>query len=179
MNNIKNANKLALIIFALFILLAAALAALAYFLPNAMRISLTYEAPVNKELVNLPKIESSIFSESDGKEHNISVDFTLAVNENVKEEMDTETIQAKIVDTVNNLDYDKINAKGGMDYIKAEVIRSLDGYIPAEDFNGLYIRNINRDGVQIQYSTQPASSSSSTENEKPKINEIFDALRFK
>ena len=169
-------KKYALIIFVLFIAVAGVLTYVSIIFPNAMRTSrLQMEGATNSELVNLPRIGSSVISSEDGTAHEITIDFTLAVNEAIKADLDTSTVQAKISQTVATLDYAKINDVGGMDYIKEEVIRELEGYINAEDFRGLYIRDIRRAPSNFDYYGFPYSEPESTT--KPRVNEILEGLR--
>ena len=169
-------KKYAIIILVLFIAVACALTYASMVFPNAMRISrLQKEVPTNSELVNLARIESSVVSSEDGSTHDITVDFTLAVNEAIKADLDTATVQAKISQTLDGLDYAKINDIGGMDYIKTEVIRDLEGYINAEDFRGLYIRDIRRAPSKFDYYGLPYGSPEGTE--KPRVNEILEGLK--
>jgi len=93
--------------------------------------------------------------------------------------LDTDSIYTRISDTVSKLDYDKINARGGMDYIKSEVIRELGDYINEEDFRGLYISDINRGGVHFDQLDMGVNQSSPSESSKPNINEIFEAFHQK
>ena len=170
-------KKYAIIIFVLFVAVAGVLTYISVLFPNAMRLSrLQSEVSTNSELVNLARIESSVISSEDGSSHDISIDFTLAVNEAIKADLDTATVQAKISQALEDLDYAKINDIGGMDYIKTEVIRELDGYINTEDFRGLYIRNIKRASSKFDYYGYPYGEPEPTD--KPKVNDILDRMRI-
>ena len=172
-------KKYAIAIFVLFLVLAMVVVYLSMLFPNVMRLSNVQHAQsTNSELVNLPRIESSVTSSEDGVVHDITIDFTLAVNEAIKADLDTATVQAKISQTMGTLDYAKINDVGGMDYIKTEIIRELDGYINTEDFRGLYIREIRRapskfDGLGPPYEAAEITS------DKPKASEILESMRRK
>jgi len=172
-------KKYAIIIFVLFMALAAALVYVSLIFPNAMRISsIESKGPSNSELVNLQRIESSLVSSEDGSTHDITIDFTLAINEEIKKDLDTTAIQAKISESMKELDYAKVNDVGGMDYIKKEVIRDLEGYINTDDFRGLYIREIRRAPSKFDY-YEFSYSESETSTQKPKVKEILEGLKLK
>ena len=144
MNSLKGENRYALIVFALMIVLTAALVFVALFLLPQIRDMNLVIVGTNNELVHVPRVFSTVVAQ-DGTEHTVTVDFTLAIDENVRRGLDVNTLHVLITNTIDGLDHDRINAVGGMDYIKTEVIRELSGHIDPEDFRGLFIRNIVRD----------------------------------
>ena len=170
-------KRYALLILVMFLAVAVGLTYMAFVFPNIMRISdFQITGSGNSELVNLPRIESSVTSSEDGSVHDISVDFTLAVNEHIKAALDTKTVETKISAVLKDLDYAKINDVGGMDYIKTEVIRELESYINLEDFRGLYIRDIRRASSKFDYFDMPNSVQTET-TDRPRVSEIIEGLR--
>jgi len=145
--NIRSENKYALIVLALMLVLAGALVFVAFFLLPQLGAGMNLViSGVNNELVHVPRVSNTVRSlDDDGAEHVVEVDFTLAVDESIRRDLDIHSIHARITQTIGNLDYSRINAVGGMDYIKTEVIRELAEHVSPEDFRGLYIRNIRRD----------------------------------
>ncbi|MCL2564608.1 MAG: hypothetical protein FWE24_02205 [Defluviitaleaceae bacterium] len=143
--NIRGENKYALIVFALMLVLTGALVFVAFFLLPQLGSSMNIViSGVNNELVHVPRV-SNIVRDYYGFEHTVEVDFTIAVDESIRRDLDIDSIHTGITQTMGSLDYDRINAVGGMDYIKTEIIRELGNHINHEDFRGLYIRNITRD----------------------------------
>lgn len=144
MEKLRGDNKYALIIFLLMLILTGALVFVAVFLlPQVRDMNLVFVG-TNNELVNVPRVFSTVVSD-DGSEHVITVDFTLAVDESVRRNLDVRSIEVTITNAIEGLSHDRINSVGGMEYIKTEVIRELGAHIDPEDFRGLFIRNIVRD----------------------------------
>ena len=140
----RTENKYALVVFALMIVLTGALVFVGlYLLPQMRGISMVMVG-TNNELVHVPRVTSTATS-ADGTEHTVVVDFTLAVDETARRNLNMDSIHASITNVLNTLDHDRINDIGGMDYIKTEVIRELDAHLDLDDLRGVFIRDINRD----------------------------------
>jgi hypothetical protein len=145
MSLLKKENRYALIVLGLMIVLGSALAFVSlYLIPQARGGLVFVGSGGNNELLHVPRVFSSVTSE-DGAEHTITVDFTLAVDESARGSVNVNSVHSIITSTIEGLRHDMINAPGGVDYLKTEVIRELNHHIDPDDLRGLFIRNISRD----------------------------------
>ncbi|MDR2899563.1 MAG: hypothetical protein LBU94_04545 [Clostridiales bacterium] len=131
---------------------------------------------VNEELYELPKVDNTVYSSSDGSSHNLSVKFTLAVDEKVHEDLDKEALESHITEIIGTLDYDRISSADGVDYIKKEVASNLGGYVDEEDFIGIYIRGIESD--RMPFADYDELKELQENSGRPTRQEILDGLRW-
>lgn len=182
MNLLKGENRYALIIFGLMVVLAGALVFVGlYLLPQVRDMNLVISG-VNNELVHVPRVISTVAAR-DGTEHVVQVDFTLAVDEAVRRDLDIDSLHARITGVMSTLEHDRINDVGGMDYIKTEVIRELGAHIEPEDFRGIFIRNINRDNSPAIRALDAVNMANNPEQAAPEprtnLNDFFRGLGWR
>ena len=180
--NAKNNNRYAVIVFVLMICLAVAVVYVGGFLlPGLGALPPIVATGTNNELVHIPRVSSSV-NAADGSAHVVTVDFTIAVDETVRRDLDINGIHARMTRSLENMQYDLINAPDGIDYIKGEIIRDLSGeYVRAEDFRGLFIRNIVRDDnfkIRALESMNFAQRQANPPEPRRNLNDFFEAIRL-
>ena len=99
-------------------------------------------------IVTLPVISSSV-ADSRGVSHNVQTRFAVELTPRGQQDISQDELYSRINTIMDTLSFDKIDAKGNVNYIRQQVSAGLARDIPTEYIAGIYISDIMSNGQPL------------------------------
>ncbi len=148
MKRTKNSKGALAAVITVFVI-ALATIILTYVLPKALN-----DPPVR---TRVPTVSAMVRS-ADKKDHNIISNFTIDVDSSYASAVNADDLHDLILNTISELDYDKIIEEDGFQYVKDSVRAKLEEEYSPDMLKGLYITDIQTGSYPLYSGDVPANN---------------------
>lgn len=100
-----------------------------------------YDNSFEENMVEIPRLETYIKSSNDNSSHHIVAEFYVEVPGKFKEKISTSEIHASMLKVLQEIDYDSLKEKGGLDKVIKTMEEDLRNLYPDISIDNIYVKN--------------------------------------
>lgn len=96
---------------------------------------------INKDMVEIPRINVSLQSSVNNNTHNLTADFYIDVPKKSKDIVSTSQLKTDITQILKNMDFESLNETDSLTEVSSKIKTELLKLYPNLDINGIYASN--------------------------------------